>query len=477
MLQYYKNNKQLVHYIICAALIFGLAYVPPFGMLTERGMAMLGVFIGAVYGWSTIGMLYPSMLALVGMGLELGMTTVLAASFGSPTIMMMIVMLIVMQLLNDTGATEIIASKLITNKLTIGKPWMFMTLFLIAVYVCSLLNPIVALMLFLGFLRQVCNSTGIPLRSPFTAVMAIGMTMAALLGQCTLPFYNAGIQYYATITAMFQLQIAYVKWILFFFFVGMLMIIFVVLAARFVLRLDVSKLKNLDPAIFGEKKNFNKDQKISIAAFLLFVAMALLSSLLPPTNPVAAFLNQLTIFGQVVIVAGLLLLLKKEDGTPFFNFNESSARGLSWDVVFLVALIMPLAQFLCAADTGISAMLAMLVYPLQVLPPIVFIIAVLLVGVFLTNFANNLVIAIIIMPLLATFAGQIGMSVAAPIIILIICTQIAFATPAASFPAGICYSFSDIVDASMMMKYGWILVVVLTIMTLVIAYPVAMMIF
>ena len=477
MLSYLKNNKQLIHYIICAAIIFGLAYVPPFGMLTERGMAMLGVFIGAVYGWSTIGMLYPSMLALVGMGLELGMSTVLAASFGSPTIMMMIVMLIVMQLLNDTGATEIIASKLITNKLTMGRPWMFMALFLIAVFVCAIINPIVALMLFLGFLRQVCTSTGIPLRSPFTAVMAIGMTMSALLGQCSLPFYNAGIQYYATITAMFQLQIPYAQWIIFFFFVGMLMIIGVVFAAKFVLRLDVSKLKELDASVFGEAKSFNKDQKIAIGAFLLFVVMALSGSFLPATNPIAVYMNKLTIFGQVVIIAGLLLLLKKEDGTPFFNFNAASARGLSWDVVFMVALIMPLAQFLCAADTGISAMLAMLVYPLQALPPMVFIIAVLIVGVILTNFANNFVIAIIIMPVLATFAGQVGMSVIGLIMILVICTQIAFATPAASFPAGICYSFSDVVDTKQMMKYGWVLVVVLTIFTLLIAYPVAMLLF
>ncbi|MBQ5368865.1 MAG: hypothetical protein IIU56_01450 [Peptococcaceae bacterium] len=56
MLGYLKNNKQLIHYIICAAFIFGMAYVPPFGMLTPRGMAMLGVFIGAIYGWTTIGM-------------------------------------------------------------------------------------------------------------------------------------------------------------------------------------------------------------------------------------------------------------------------------------------------------------------------------------------------------------------------------------------------------------------------------------
>jgi sodium-dependent dicarboxylate transporter 2/3/5 len=272
-------------------------------------------------------------------------------------------------------------------------------------------------------------------------------------------------------------QIPYAQWMIFFFFVGMLMVVFEVLAARFIIRLDVTKLKELDPAIFGEKKNFTKDQKIAISGFLLFVVMALLSSFLPATNPVAVYLNKLTIFGQTVIVAALLMLLKKDDGTAFFNFNVSSARGLSWDVVFMVSVIMPLAQFLCAADTGVSAMLAMLVYPLQALPPMVFIIAVMVLAAILTNFANNFVIGIIIMPVLATFAGQMGMGIIAPIMILIICTQIAFATPGASFPAGLAYSFAEIVDAPMMMKYAWILVAVLTFATLTVAYPFAMFLF
>ena len=81
------------------------------------------------------------------------------------------------------------------------------------------------------------------------------------------------------------------------------------------------------------------------------------------------------------------------------------------------------------------------------------------------------------MPVLATFAGQMGMGIIAPIMILIICTQIAFATPGASFPAGLAYSFSEIVDAPMMMKYAWILVVVLAFATLAVAYPFAMFLF
>ena len=320
MLQYLKNNKKLIHYIICAAFIFGMAYIPPMAPLTERGMAMLGVFIGAVYGWTTIGMLYPSMLALVGMGLELGMTTVLAASFGNPVIMMMVVMLVVMQMLNDTGATEVIAAKLMGNKLTLGRPWLFMGFFFLAVFICAVLNGIVALMLFMGFLRQICNTTGIPLRSKFTAVMGCGMVMCALNGQTSLPFYQGGLQYCATIAGMFQMQIPYAKWMLFFFFVGLLMIVFVVLTARFIIRVDVTPLKNLDPSIFGENKKFTRDQMIPISVFLLFVVILLITSFLPAANPLVVFLNKLTIFGQVAILACLMMLLKKFQKVTKYNY-------------------------------------------------------------------------------------------------------------------------------------------------------------
>jgi len=390
---------------------------------------------------------------------------------------MMVVMLVIMQLLNDTGATEVIAAKLMSNKLTLGKPWFFMGFFLLGVYVCAILNGIVALMLFMGFLRQICNTTGIPLRSKFTAVMGIGMIISGLLGQTSLPFYQGGLQYAATYSMMFQQPIPYAQWMIFFFIVGMLMIVFTVLTARFVVRVDVTPLKNLDPSIFGDNTKFTKDQMIPVGAFLLFVVILLATSFLPATNPIVVFLNELTIFGQVAILAGLLMLLKKEDGTPFFDYNACSARGLSWDVVFMVALIMPMAQFLCGADTGVSAFLAMLIQPLMVLPPLVFIFVALAIAMFLTNFANNFVIAIIIMPILATFAGQIGMSPLAPIMVLIISTQLAFATPGASFPSGIVYSFSDIIDAPMMMKYAWIFVVAMGIATLAVAYPVAMLLF
>lgn len=51
-----------IHYVIVVALSFGFAYLPPFAALTPYGMGILGSFLGAIWGWLTIGMLWPSLL-------------------------------------------------------------------------------------------------------------------------------------------------------------------------------------------------------------------------------------------------------------------------------------------------------------------------------------------------------------------------------------------------------------------------------
>lgn len=100
-----------------------------------------------------------------------------------------------------------------------------------------------------------------------------------------------------------------------------------------------------------------------------------------------------------------------------------------------------------------------------------FIILALVVGALLTNFANNFVIAIIIMPVIYSFSMQTGMAPLGPIMVLFVCTQMAVGTPGASFPVAICYSFSEIVDAPMMMKYAWLSVVIMIIICLAVALP------
>ena len=47
-------------------LFFG--YLPPFGTVTELGMKVLGIFIGAIWCFSTVGCFWPALLALILFG-------------------------------------------------------------------------------------------------------------------------------------------------------------------------------------------------------------------------------------------------------------------------------------------------------------------------------------------------------------------------------------------------------------------------
>ena len=56
--------SQYIHYIVTVIIIFGFRFLPNFDPVTDEGMVLLGAFIGAVYGWSFINMLWPSILPI-----------------------------------------------------------------------------------------------------------------------------------------------------------------------------------------------------------------------------------------------------------------------------------------------------------------------------------------------------------------------------------------------------------------------------
>ena len=58
-----KNNKMTyIHIAIMFAIMFIVWNLPPFGMITELGMKVLGVFLGIVYGWIFIDLFWVSFM-------------------------------------------------------------------------------------------------------------------------------------------------------------------------------------------------------------------------------------------------------------------------------------------------------------------------------------------------------------------------------------------------------------------------------
>ena len=62
-----KNlEKKYIHYAVVFFFAFFFRFIPPFGAVTPYGMGIIGSFLAVIYGWSTIDMFGPSLIALIG---------------------------------------------------------------------------------------------------------------------------------------------------------------------------------------------------------------------------------------------------------------------------------------------------------------------------------------------------------------------------------------------------------------------------
>ena len=110
----------IIHYIVVLALCLGFRFIPGVAGITPLGMGILGAFLGAIYGWIFIDMLWTSMIALLGIGLSIGMNQMMAASLGSVTIFAFIFCMPLIGVCNNTGAFHWLIDKMLTNKFMAG---------------------------------------------------------------------------------------------------------------------------------------------------------------------------------------------------------------------------------------------------------------------------------------------------------------------------------------------------------------------
>ena len=174
------KRTNIVHYLVVAVLCFGFRFLPPFAQLTPFGMGILGAFLGAIYGWMFIDMIYPSFLALVSAGLLIGMNQMIAASFNTSVISMIFIYLII-AVCNETGAINMLVNKLLTAKVMIGRPWFMIWLIFFAGICLGGLNSVVMIVIFLEFLSTICKQVGIPFKSKTAVLMCLGTVYALSL--------------------------------------------------------------------------------------------------------------------------------------------------------------------------------------------------------------------------------------------------------------------------------------------------------
>ncbi len=83
-----KDGIYWLNTIITLLLMFGIGYLEPWGSLSVLGMKVLVFFLGMLWGWTTIGFVWPSMLGLLALGISgcKACRQLLEQDLGRPTI-------------------------------------------------------------------------------------------------------------------------------------------------------------------------------------------------------------------------------------------------------------------------------------------------------------------------------------------------------------------------------------------------------
>lgn len=467
-----EKKVSIVHYVVVAALVLLFRFIPGFAGITPLGMGILGTFIGAIYGWMTIGMFWPSVIALLGIGLSVGMNQMMVAGFASLPFFGLVFCIPIINVCSETGAFSWIIDKVLTSKAMQGKGWLTVWILLLLTYMMGFTNPIIICLVICSFVTSICNQVGIGKNEKFPIYIYLGVAFAGMLGQVLFPFVGTGLTLIMAYNAMFpDFPLDFVSYLMFMLPMGIVLITIYTLVLKLIFRVDVSKLSGFKPE--KEVAAITKDQKVALGIFVAFIALLIVASL--PLGPISTFISK---FGMVGVTLGLLAvldMLKKEDGSRLISV-EKSLSTVPWGLVLMMAYIMVVATYMNTPDTGIAAAMAALLNPFTVLPPLIFIIVALTFAAVMTNFANNMIIIILVMPFMFNFAASIGLAPTGMIVLLFIMAQFALATPAAS-PVTAVAMGQEMADANEMTKAALKVVPLMFIIGLCLGWPFVSLIF
>lgn len=476
-----KNTSYYIKALITIVIMFGFGQLPPIDPITPLGMNIVGIFIGLLFGWMTIGLVWPSILgciALVMIG-DMTIAEVLAGGWGSTTNMLIFFMIMVAAIVEQSGCSRFIAMFLITRKWVLGRPWIFTFMFLGAAFVlAAVTSTIPTIIVCWSIWYSICNQVGYKPYQPFPSFMVVGIVMAATFGLSVFPFRPVGILVFGILQDLAGISVNYLTFTLFTLPLCLICILVFTLLGKIVFRIDVSLLKNLNEDSFKDVDlTLNKHQKAVLFFVVLLILLLLIPSVLPTSFFLAALLKKLDAVGTAMLIVVLMCALKI-DGKPILSFKEVASKGMQWDVLMLTAVVMPLSSVLCTDGTGVTDFLLKVLNPLfEGRSSFTFLMIAVFSAVLITNFAVNNVVGAILLPVFYPFALQLGIEPLALTSLLVWTCHFALLTPAASPMAALLHGNTQWVRTTDIYKYGFLIVISSMIVAWVLGIPYAQFMF
>lgn len=396
------------------ALIFGSLICPPVGGLSQYGTTIVVIFIGLIFGYLHFGMTIPSFMALVALGFS-GFNTVsgtLKDAIGHSVVLYVFAILILAQMLQDSGVADRLINWLVTLKITKGKPWVLSTMLMVTAYLVSLLvNFVPPCIIIWGMLCELFKKVGYKRGDKWPMIMLAGVLYMSTMGGFVSPFQTGVIANFGILTAASGGELTFdpINYFIWAFICGSVLLALWILFAKYVIRPDVSLLMR-DDLFVRDETPLSKEQKIASALFAIFVVGLLLPSILPQGSWLKAVFTNLDScgWGLIMVLAAVLIRL---NGVNIFEFGELFSRGVIWDLPIMMGCMFTIAGALTDESTGIPPIVAQIIQPLiGSMGMGAFWIFIIFFILLLSNLTNTVAITCIFIPIMYAVAHNTGMN-------------------------------------------------------------------
>lgn len=447
--------------------------------ITPLGMQVIGVFIGTIFLWSAVSMIWPSIIAIAILGFfgYKPMGQLLTEWMGNPTLVMILFLLVLINTFAYHEGTHYIARFLLTRKFIEKRPWIFTFMLLLGTYLtATFVNSFAGVFLFLPLAHDICKEVGYANREPYAKIMTIAVVMSALLGFPT-AYYDGAVlalnaNYRKISNGVYVMPNG--SYMLIAFTLGVICIGVMTLVIRFILKPNVERLKNvtieqlnknpLPPMTFVQK---------TISCSVMIFILAMLLPVIFPDLPIMQFLSK-NIFGIAMTIVAVLAAISIK-GEPVLDFSEIMSKNFCWQTYLMIATSLVLGDALTNDSVGFSSFLQHFLSPIFTeMSYLVFAVSLIIISVIITNCMNSFVYVLLMQPAILAFSNITSIN-ALPILMLVIFASLATAavTPSASPYAAIIYGQKEYVHAADIYKYATILVIAELLVIVIIGIPLA----
>lgn len=458
-----KEKKYYIHSAIGLAIMFFFGFIPEFGPVTESGMFCLGIFIGLIYLWSMVDMGWPIFAAFIALIVYdiMPITEIYTSAFANPTVMLCLFNLLVLMPLAGCGVFNYVAVWLLKRPMFKGHPWRLTISIFILMYVGSIPQAgLAVLFMVYELVYKICDLSGMKRTHPWAGAVIMGSVVSMMCGAGIFPFGQLALFYAGLFSAVAIIEWPFIPFIIFMVSMWLLLMGIYLVIMRFVCK-DLRELKEVDVAAsVKELPPISKTQRQSGILLIIFMVCLIIAGITPnfSGNIIVDTINKLGLVGVSWLFMCIMLIWRIKE-KPAYSLTQM-AGATPWEAVMITCLGMAFGPVVTDESTGITDLIYQLTVPVFAdHSPFVFVLLLAFIAMVLTNFFNNTVVAMLMIAIVASYAGTMELNMIAVAAMILASTQIAFLTPGACFNASLAHGQAEHVGRKSGFFWGGIVMV------------------